>query len=971
MSRSTQSHLAVSHRPFFNPFPLALVAASLAAGVVAARALDAPLRVCLLCAALCTCLAFLSTIVLRKTVWASAWTLAAFACLGATLAVIESGAVGGERVRRLYEEGRLVAGEPLELTGVLGRAPEWSPDGFRLTLRVEQIGFEREVFAASGAVELFVPLFDESASLERTRREDYEALELRRGARVRVLTALARGEKFRNHGGSSLAEYLARRGLDATGIVKSPLLIERLDDERVLVPLVWLDEARTRLLDAINRLFSTETASLLNASMLGNREGLTRATGERFREGGTFHVLVISGLHITFIGVVVLAVARRLTRRRAWQFACSVAFVWAYAVAVGAEASVVRAALMFTSVALAPVLARRASNVNALGAAALALLVWQPSSLFDPSFQLTFISVLIILTVAWPLVSKLKAVGEWRPTQATPYPPVCPRWWHTLGEILFWRERIWRRELARETYSYELFKHPMAARLERWRVQPLLRYAFVTMLVSACVQAGMLPLMVVYFHRFSLASLVLNVIVGACLVLLSFVALAALAVSPLSAQMVAPLVWLAENLAWLMTHSVDPFTTSGAASIRLPEYTGAAAAVYPLFYAPLVVLAVALARWRPIPDAIDEETNAGGRNERRGSAAHDEETPSVEHKRASAIAAFVAARRLFDAARSALSRHLTQRVVVRVAALSFVSLFVLIIFHPFSARGPDGRLRVDFLDVGQGDAALLTMPDGTTLLIDGGGRARFGWRGRTGAAEDEREPFERDTRSIGEAVVSEYLWWRGLDAVDYVLATHAHADHIEGLNDVVNNFRVRALLAGRAPEDDAEFRRLAATADARGVPLLLVGRTDVLSFGAVEMDVMWPPQDANARAPSGNDDSLVLRVRFGRRMFLLTGDIEATSESALVSAARGSLRCDAVKVAHHGSRTSSIEPFVAATRPTLVIIPAGLDSQFGHPHGEVLARWRASGAQILTTGQRGTITLTTDGQDLTVETYVK
>jgi competence protein ComEC len=962
---------AVSHRPSFNSSPLAPVAASLAAGVLAARALAAPLRVCLLCAALCTAAAFLSTIALKKTVWASLWMLAAFGCLGATLAVLEDGAVGGERVRRLYEEGRLAAGEPLELTGVLRRAPEWSPDGFRLTLRVERIGVRLEVFEASGAVELFAPLFDESAAVERARREDYEALELRRGARVRVLAALSREEKFRNHGGGSLAEYLSRRGLDATGIVKSPLLVERLDDERVLLPLVWLDDARARLLDAINRLFSTETASVLNASMLGNREGLTRATGERFREGGTFHVLVISGLHITFIGVVILAAARRLTRRRAWQFACSVAFVWAYAVAVGAESSVVRAALMFTSVALAPVLARRASNVNALGAAALALLIWQPSGLFDPSFQLTFVSVLIILTVAWPLVSKLKAVGEWRPSQATPYPPVCPRWWRTLGEILFWRERSWRRELARETYSYKLFKHPLAARLERWRVQPLLRYAFVTTLVSACVQAGMLPLMVVYFHRFSFASLVLNVMVGACLVLLSFVSLAALAVSQLSAQLAAPLVWLAEHLAWLMTHSVDPFTTSGVASIRLPEYTGTAAAVYPLFYVPLVVLAHALARWRPVPDAIDGETNASACDERRRGVTYEAETPSAGHAGARFSARFISAQRVLISARSALSRRLTKRVVVRVAAVTLVSLFVLIIFHPFSARRADGRLRVDFLDVGQGDAALLTMPDGTTLLIDGGGRAHFGGRGRAAAAEDDRAPFERDTRSIGEAVVSEYLWWRGLDTVDYVLATHAHADHIEGLNDVVKNFRVRAVLAGRAPEDDAEFQRFAATARARGVPVFLVGRSDVLSFGAVEMDVLWPPREASAHAASGNDDSVVLRVRFGSKVFLLTGDIEAKGESALVSAARGDLRSDAVKVAHHGSRTSSTGAFVSATRPAFAVIPVGLDSQFGHPHGEVLARWHAIGAQILTTGQRGTITLTTDGQDLTIETYVK
>src|SRR4029079_12488865 len=107
-------------------------------------------------------------------------------------------------------------------------------------------------------------------------------------------------------------------------------------------------------------------------------------------------------------------------------------------------------------------------------------------------------------------------------------------------------------------------------------------------------------------------------------------------------------------------------------------------------------------------------------------------------------------------------------------------LIAVVVLHPRSAGLLDGKLRVDFLDVGQGDAALLTMPDGRTLLVDGGGRTT------------DKNGSNTDRRSIGEAVVSEYLWWRGLDTVDYVLATHADADHIDGLNDVLRNFTVTA-----------------------------------------------------------------------------------------------------------------------------------------------------------------------------------
>jgi competence protein ComEC len=300
---------------------------------------------------------------------------------------------------------------------------------------------------------------------------------------------------------------------------------------------------------------------------------------------------------------------------------------------------------------------------------------------------------------------------------------------------------------------------------------------------------------------------------------------------------------------------------------------------------------------------------------------------------------------------------------LKVAVWTTVTTTFIIVAHPFSAPPADGRLRVDFLDVGQGDAALVTMPDGSTLLVDGGGRPRFRTPPRD---EDEAEEFEPDSRGVGDAAVAEYLWWRGLSRLDYVLATHADADHIDGLNDILKSFKVRAALVGRAPHDDEEFSRFALTAREAGVPLHLVNRGDRLRFGAVEADVLWPPPGGT----SANDDSVVLRLRYGRRTLLLTGDIESRAERALLAEGSG-LRADALKVAHHGSRTSSTDAFVNATRPALAVISAARDSPYGHPHPEVLRRWRDAGAQVLTTAERGMVTVSTDGEDLKVETFVR
>jgi competence protein ComEC len=292
----------------------------------------------------------------------------------------------------------------------------------------------------------------------------------------------------------------------------------------------------------------------------------------------------------------------------------------------------------------------------------------------------------------------------------------------------------------------------------------------------------------------------------------------------------------------------------------------------------------------------------------------------------------------------------------------------LIVLHPFSAARPDGKLHVDFLDVGQGDSALVTMPDGTTLMIDGGGRPNMN-RGDP-VDGDSDEPFQRDTRSIGEGVVSEFLWARGLDRIDYVLPTHADADHIDGLSDVARNFKVRSAIVARTPPDDPEYVRFAATMKEAGCPIEKIGAGDILHFGNVTAEVLWPPPSADVNAPSGNNDGLVVRIRFGDKALLFTADIEKPAEVAVLNEGLD-LRSDIVKVAHHGSKTSSTTAFVAATHPSFAIISVGRTSVFGHPHKEVIDRWRVSGAEVMTTGERGTISVITDGKSLTVSTFVR
>lgn len=898
-------------QPRFVSAPLLPLTAALSSGIFVQHYLKLNTRslVVVVAVALAASIICLASLKSRKLVASTLFLLIAFAFTGIVFVRSTDRPPAADRISTMYDGGAIAAGDPVEILGVVVGEPEPAPGSFYLRMRVERVAFKGGEREATGTVLLL------AQAPTAKHQEEYEALALQHGARLRVMTKLDREDDFRNPGVSQFTEYLEHKGYDATGTIKTPQLVERMDDEPVLLPLAWVYNWRARLQKEFSQRFSAETAGVLNAALLGNPHNIPGSAAERFRAGGTFHILVISGLQIAFIGGVVFLIVRRITERKLLQFLLAAMFLWAYALAVGAEASVTRAAVMFTLAAFAPVISRRGNSLNTVAGAGLLLLVINPLDLLNPSFQLTFLSVVAIVCIAVPLLENMRRVGAWQPTMATPYPPQCSWWFRRLSEALFWSEREWRAEMVASNIKYRLFKTPVAARLERWRIQKILRYALSAVVISASVQVVLLPLMILYFHRVSIASLLLNIFVGALMAALALTALVAVLVSQVSTMLGGLLVVVAEKINWLMIHLVDPFSALGSSSIRLPHYSGPAAGIYVVYFILLAVLVRVVSKWNP----LRPQTASIGFN----------------------------------------------RLMVRTAAIGFALTLLIVVVHPFSAARPDGALRVDFLDVGQGDSALLTAPDGTTILIDGGGQPNLSWTNN----EDGEPAFERDTRSIGERVVSEYLWSRGLDRVDYLIATHADADHIDGLNDIARNFKVRGAIVARAPANDSEFTKFAHTLSTAGVPIQMVGAGDVIKVGGALIDVVWPRPVQSARSLSRNNDSLVLRVRFGEKSFLFTGDIEKEAEAALVKTKIG-LNADVLKVPHHGSKTSSTEQFVAAARPALAIISVGRHSIFGHPHKEVVERWKASGAQVMTAGEKGTISVVTDGRNLNVSTFV-
>ena len=263
-------------------------------------------------------------------------------------------------------------------------------------------------------------------------------------------------------------------------------------------------------------------------------------------------------------------------------------------------------------------------------------------------------------------------------------------------------------------------------------------------------------------------------------------------------------------------------------------------------------------------------------------------------------------------------------------------------------------LEVVFLDVGQGDAAFLRFPGGRTMLVDGGNRS-----------------FHYD---YGARVVVPFLKGRSVRRLDAVVASHPHNDHIGGLVAVLEELEVGHFVDSGQELHTWAASRLRELIAARGVRYHRVAAGDsIAGLGGVGALVLHPTPEyvtPGGQSPHGlNNGSVVLRLTYGEVSLLFTGDVEREVDGAL-AAWSTRLRARVLKVAHHGSSTSSEPAFVEAVDPRVAVVSVGERNRFGHPSDKVMGRYLDRGVRLLRTDQRGAVMLRTDGRDLTVRTMV-
>jgi competence protein ComEC len=567
------------------------------------------------------------------------------------------------------------------------------------------------------------------------------------------------------------------------------------------------DRLRAHVEETLARGTTGERRQLLAGIVLGEDSAIDRELRDAFQASGLMHLLAVSGQNVAIVAFGVVLAARILGLGRLAGEALAIAVVLSYALAVGWQPSVVRAAVAGVLASLAWLVARPRDRWHALAVGALVLLVWMPQSALEPGFQLSFAAVATIFLV----VPRLSGVPE-----AYPVP-------RGLWDVL---------------------------------------------VVAAACGLVTAPIVWLHFGQVAFWTVPANVAAEPAMPPLISLSLAAAAVEPLSPGVATALAWLAGWCAWWIALVARVVASWPSAQISSPL---AIAVAFGVVGAALLV--------RRLP----------------------------RYGRPTALAAIAS-------------------VALTLAVAAWAT-------RPQPSWEPPAGLRVTFLDVGQGDSALLEVPGGAVLVDEG--------------------PPEADV--VGQ------LRSLGLRSLTAIVLTHPQRDHIGGAAAVLDGLAVGTVADPGIEAPSADHDAAVAAARGRSVPIVVVHAGEVFRIGKLRLRILWP-DDPGLPSEDPNQHAVVALASFGSTDVLLTADAESDVTSRLP------LRpLEVLKVAHHGSEDPGLPDLLRVLRPEIAVISVGVNNDYDHPRPETLAALAAQpGLRTFRTDENGRVVVESDGRTVTV-----
>jgi competence protein ComEC len=724
-----------------------------------------------------------------------------------------------------------------------------------------------------------------------------------RGDRVVFRSRLRAIRNFNNPGGFNYKRYMTFKGIWRTAYTNGSRL--QVVQKRTSKDLSQrFDDARSAMAALIERAGGGSSAGVLKALIIGDRAAIPAKLRDTFNRAGVGHILAISGLHIGIVATVAFFFFQKLL--------CFVKpFLWRAWTRKGAAIfSLVPVCIYGLISGMSPSTQRAVIMVTAFlmtflvererdGVNTLALAAFIILIVYPPSvFTISFqLSFMAVLSILYGL------------SCTQPAPPIRAK--STGAGIGF--------QLRRKLLTF--------------------------FLVSFFAICGTLPLVMLYFNQISVIGLLANAVV---VPLVGFFVipcgLLALFIYPISSQIaygcVQICIFVLDYGLLIIKFFADlPFAAFKTITPSFLEIT----CYYILGGVLLHLLKVKLNPGVLHVDAKTSPELAGALAPMRGRG---------RGRRLSRVFASISSTIRYLTAGFRRKRGAVVVVIVTAALAADAGYWLY-------QRFWTDELRVTYLDVGQGNAALLELPGGHTALVDGGGFS------------------DNSVFDMGARVIAPFLWRHKIRTIDTLILSHPNSDHLNGLLFIARHFKVKTLLTNGESKTTLGYKRLRKIVAAKHLNLpdfRKMPRKQMIN--GVEFLWLYPPADFLDQKKAGqkwrntNNNSLVMKLSFGRVSFLFPGDITAKAEKELVRLAGADLACDVLLVPHHGSRYSSSQSFLSKVKPDVAVISAGWKNRFRFPHSTVLEAYHRSGCRILRTDQNGAITFTTDGESLVTQTFI-
>lgn len=742
--------------------------------------------------------------------------------------------------------------EKVTVEGIVSENPQKSSERTELIVSVRRLVKDNHGIPVEGCILL-------SVASDR---------DIKYGDFIRFTTTLRTPHRFHNPGGFDYEKYLKYRGLIVRGFVRDSSGIVILRENQGNIFKTKVERFRKKIEKFIEDNSLTPEREIIQAMILGNQGGISKDIMEKFNRTGTTHIIAISGFNIGIIAFLSFFTIRLLMKTSTYILlrfnivTISTIFgiipVVIYTFIAGMGISVVRASIMALTFMIAIILGKSRDLYNSLAFAALIILVISPYSLFDVSFQLSFMAVWAILFIT-PRFTAMVPQGS----------------------------------------PDKLSTHTM------W-VKKIFINIYIFIIVSFAATLGTLPLIIFYFNRVSTIVLLSNVIVVPIMGIIAIpVCMSIIIALPLSNALALVFLNIASYLVRISITIVDFFASLPGSSFFVSTPTLLEIGVYYLF----LIVAVKLLDFRQYKKASHTER------------------------------------------KNAISQ--------RWYRLSFAVLAVFFIVDTIYLYARDIRndkVKVTFIDVGQGSSTLIELPGNKKILIDGGGT------------------YE-NVFDIGKYVIAPFLWHERIKEIDIVILSHPHPDHLNGLITILSYFNVKEVWTNGEKgtfETYEDFMKI--VRENNITHRLMSEKSGVTIINGTSLSVFNPvnPVDLKNNLPRKydrtNNDSLVIRLTFRKVSFLFPGDISEPSETRLTKSGHD-IKSQVMLVPHHGGFTSSTMPFLDKVRPELAIISCGPDNKFNDPHPDVLERFSKFGTRILRTDMNGAINITTDGTTITYSTF--